>query len=290
MQPGEKPIREILREGWTHLEEKGVSNAKKNAEWMLLSILCCSSLDLYVNSDRVLSSDQVEQYHALLQRRAEREPLQYIIGNTEFMSLPFKVRPGVFIPRPDTEVLVEQVEAKLTGLPGSTRVLDLCTGAGVIAVTIAVRLPNTEVIGVDSSEEAIALAKENAVLNGVASRARFVRSAAGDFCSSGDNAFQVVVCNPPYIPTGEIPKLPPEIVDHEPREALDGGAEGLDHYEEIIPLLDRWITPGGYSAFEIGPAQGDAVVGLLEASGFFEISVFQDYTHRDRVVIGRRPL
>ncbi|NIM19259.1 MAG: peptide chain release factor N(5)-glutamine methyltransferase [Candidatus Latescibacteria bacterium] len=271
------------------MEKNGVPNARKNAEWMLASALGCSTLELYVDSQRIPDVGEVERYQNYLKRRASREPLQYITGDTAFMALPFKVRAGVFIPRPDTEVLVEKIEKKIIGHAAHLRILDLCCGTGAIAVSLAARLRDTEVIGVDSSEAAVQLAIENASLNNVSHCVRILRADAREFLGSGSEAFHVVVCNPPYVPTGDISQLAPEIRNHEPVGALDGGADGTDLYRMIIPLLPGRIGPGGYAAFEIGPPQRETVETLLEGAGFVEIESHWDYGGRDRVVIGQRP-
>ncbi len=283
-------IGELLREGWMHLEQRGVPNARRNAEWMLASALGCRVLDLFVDSHRWAPPAGTERYRNFLLRRTAREPLQYITGDTSFMSLPFKIRPGVFVPRPDTEVLVEKVEEKLRKYGRAVRILDLCSGAGVIGISLAARLANCEVVGVDCSGEAARIAGENAVLNGVAKRVRFVHATAADYLNGETADFTAVVCNPPYIASGDIYELPPEVRDYEPRAALDGGPEGLDFYREIVPRLSGLIQSGGYAAFEIGANQRNAVTALLEGHVFNTIESYRDYSGHDRVVIGRRSL
>jgi release factor glutamine methyltransferase len=206
------------------------------------------------------------------------------------MSLPFQIRPGVFVPRPDSELLVEKTEEKLKRYRRPVRVLDLCSGSGVIGISLAKRLADCEVVGVDCSEDAVRLACKNASVNGVSERIRFVHAAAERYLSHPTRAFTAVVCNPPYIASGDIPKLPPEVRNHEPMAALDGGPEGLDFYREIIPRLNAALEAGGYAAFEIGSTQRDAVVALLEAADFHLMESHRDYGGHDRVVIGRRPL
>jgi release factor glutamine methyltransferase len=290
MHSRQQTIGELLREGWISLERSGVPNARRNAEWMLATALGCSVLDLFVDSHRHVPRAGAKQYQNFLSRRSAREPLQYITGDTSFMSLPFIMRPGVFVPRPDTEILVEKVEEKLRTCPEVVHILDLCSGAGVIGIALAKRLPNCEVVGVDRSKEAVTLGGENAHLNGVSDRIRFVHSAAGDYLGAGQPAFTAVVCNPPYIASEDIALLPPEVKDHDPKDALDGGPDGMDFYREIIPRLPIRIQPGGYLALEIGSSQRDGVIALLEAAAFEETESFRDYSGNDRVVIGRRPL
>jgi release factor glutamine methyltransferase len=290
MQNQPQNIGELLREGWMHLERNGVPNARRNAEWMLASALECRVLDLFVESRRRAPATGTERYRGFLSRRVAREPLQYITGETSFMSLPFKMSPGVFVPRPDTEVLVERMEVKLERYSRAMRILDLCSGSGVIGIALASRLANCEVIGVDSSEKAVRLAAENALLNGVKERVGFVHSSAEEYLSAEDFDFTAVVCNPPYIASEEIGELPPEVRDHESRDALDGGPDGLDFYRRAIPRLGEWVQSGGYAAFEIGATQRDAVIRFLESESFGETESYRDYSGHDRVVIGRRSL
>jgi release factor glutamine methyltransferase len=272
------------------LERSGVPNARRNAEWMLAAALDCSVLDLFVGSQRPAPVARMERYRDYLMRRTEREPLQYITGDTSFMSLPFRIRPGVFVPRPDSEILVETVEEKLKRYRRPVRVLDLCSGSGVIGISLAKRLANCEVVGMDSSEEAVRLATENASLNGVLDRIRFVHEAAAQYLAGARETFTAVVCNPPYIASEDIPMLPPEVKNHEPIAALDGGPEGLDFYREIVPRLYVSIEAGGYAAFEIGSTQRDAVLALLTVADFDQTESYRDYGGHDRVVIGRRAL
>ncbi|MFH1756098.1 MAG: peptide chain release factor N(5)-glutamine methyltransferase [Candidatus Latescibacterota bacterium] len=290
MSPESQSIRELLQEGWMRLEHNSVPNARRNAEWMLASALRCSVLDLFADSHRAAAADGADRYRRFLARRTAREPLQYITGDTAFMSLPFRIRPGVFVPRPDTEVLVEKMEDKLKKYFRDIRVLDLCCGAGVIGISLAVRSPHCRVTGVDASMEAVRLSQENARLNGVSQRAQFVHATADDYGSGEKSLFTAVVCNPPYIASGDIPLLPPEVKDHEPMDALDGGADGLDFYRRVIPRLPAWIQRGGYAAFEIGASQKDAVIALLLDAAFDEAESYRDYSGNDRVVLARRPM
>jgi release factor glutamine methyltransferase len=257
---------------------------------MLASALECSVLDLFVESRRPALTTQVERYRDYLLRRTAREPLQYITGDTSFMSLPFLIHPGVFVPRPDSEVLVEIVEEKLKRYRRPVRVLDLCSGSGVIGISLAKRLTNCRVVGVDHSGEAVRLARDNASLNGVPDRVSFVRETAGQYLAETGQAFTAVVCNPPYIAGEDIPKLPPEVRNYEPMAALDGGPDGLDFYREIIPRLHDSIEAGGYAAFEIGSTQREAVLALLTEASFLKRESYRDYGGHDRVVIGRRSL
>lgn len=288
----------LLREAEVYLVERGVPNARRNAEWLLGHVLECASPDLYLSPYRVLDRNDRDRFQSMLRRRGEREPLQYILGSTEFMSLPFDMRPGVFIPRPETELLVEKVEALLSEIaPGrggenageKLAVLDLCCGAGVIGISLAARRRDLECVAVDVDEGAVVLARANAARSGVGDRVRCVEADAADFLRSRPGRYHAVVCNPPYVPAAEIDSLLPEVRDYEPRLALDGGADGLDFYREVIPLLPDVAAPGGIIALEIDDTQGRAVSALVEASAFSGAEVHKDYRDLDRVVTARRP-
>lgn len=276
-------IRTLVDVGEKCLENTGVPNARNNAEWLMCHAAGCTRLDIYGCGVAEFPGDAGEKFMSYIERRLAREPLQYIVGSTEFMSLPFETRPGVFVPRPDTEVLVELAEDRLRAMPLSPvlRVLDLCCGSGVVGVSLARRVPNLEVHAVDLSRLAVETTSINARLNGVGDRVTVFNLSAAEY---PEEPFDAVVCNPPYIATEDIAELPPEVRGHEPVEALDGGADGLDFYLEIIPMLPRWLKPGGFAAFEIGDTQGPAVSALLQNAGFTETVVTPDLARRDRVV------
>ncbi len=278
-------LRALVGVGERCLASKDVPNARNNAEWLMCHAAGCTRLDIYGGGVAEFPADTGDKFMSYIERRLAREPLQHIVGSTEFMSLPFETRPGVFVPRPDTEALVELAEDRLRAMPlsGVLRVLDVCCGSGVVGVSLARRVPNVEVRAVDLSRLAVEATSENARLNGVGDRVRVFNLSAAEY---PEEPFDAVVCNPPYIATEEIADLPPEVRDHEPVEALDGGADGLDFYRDIIPLLPRWLKPGGFAAFEIGDTQGPAVSALLERAGFTETTVTPDLARRDRVVAG----
>jgi release factor glutamine methyltransferase len=298
-------LRELANLGAEFLEKSGVPNARNNAEWILCDAAGCSRLQIYLDDTGGIPPGAARRYVSNLRRRADREPLQYILGSTEFMSLPFHVPPSVFVPRPDTETLVEEAEVRLRSMPLSPclQVLDLCCGSGVIAVSLARRVPNLEVWAVDASAAAVAATRINAEVNGVQDRTHVVHSSAERFLHAGAGGnrrpaplaaegrprYDAVVCNPPYIVTGDIPTLPPEVRKHEPIEALDGGPDGLDFYRRIVPVLPRRLEPGGLAAFEIGDTQERAVAAMMETAGFAGVSVKGDLAGRPRVVTGVLP-
>jgi release factor glutamine methyltransferase len=283
-------IRELLGLAEEHLVKSGVPNARRNAEWMLCHTLGWSMLDLYVNASIPVTGPQLETYWECIERRARREPLQYIVGGTEFMSLPFEVQPGVFVPRPETEVLVEQAERELRSFPlhRELSALDLCCGSGIIGISLARRISNLNVTAVDISRDAVELSRHNANVNGVSRRVRVVHADVMGFMVPGATRYSAILCNPPYISTGELAALPREVREHEPLQALDGGSDGLDFYRRLVPRLEAKLRPGGFVMFEIGDMQGDAVRRLLCESGFADVHVIADLSGRDRVVRARQ--
>ena len=288
MEPRVANIRELLSRAEDHLVQNGVPNARRNAEWMLCHTLGWSMLDLYVQSGSRLGDDRLDAYWQRVERRARREPLQYILGTTEFMSLPFDIRPGVFVPRPDTEVLVERAETRLRSRPlhEPLTVLDLCCGSGIIGVSLAQRIGNLSVTSVDVSVEAADLTAHNAGKNGVADRVRVIQADAFAFLDGTHGSFTAIVCNPPYIESGELAALPREVREHEPMLALDGGRDGLDFYRRVIPMLRPRLAADGFVMFEIGDTQGAAVSSMLRETGFAGVDVAKDLSGRDRVVVG----
>lgn len=279
-------IRGWLKRAETHLVGHDVPNARRNAEWMLCHSLGWSMLDVYVQSAVALDDAQASRYWEIVERRANREPLQYILESTEFMSLPFDVRRGVFVPRPETELLVESVEASLRARPlyQPLGALDLCCGSGIVGVSLAYRVPNLDVVAVDVAPAAVALTATNAERNGVADRVRAVEMDAFAFLEGSGERFSAIVCNPPYISTGELAALPREVREHEPMLALDGGEDGLDFYRKVVPLLARCLHADGFVAVEIGDTQGASVSALLRDAGFGVVEVAKDYAGCDRVV------
>lgn len=300
-------VSHLIRRGESYLTRRGVPNARRNSEWLLAHVLACRSADLYLESDCVVDPLQTAAFGRLIERRGRREPLQYILGSTEFMSLPFYSRPGVFIPRPDTEVLVESVERHLAardgfasqGKPGhvtnhgqlsgerAVRVADLCCGSGVVAVSIVKRNPQVTATAVDISRAAIDLTAKNALWHGVDARVECVCADAIEFLTESSERFAAVVCNPPYIPIADLPVLAPEIRLHEPRLGLDGGVDGLDFYRASIPLMKSRLETGGIVGFEVGSEQSEAVCELLDREAMSDIQVNQDYAGNDRVVVAK---
>ena len=271
--------REAVEFGTKCLTDAGVPDAALDA-WYLLQMVCkIEHSYYYVHGEEDITQDAQKEYEIAVQKRAEHIPLQYIIGEQEFMGLRFKVNSNVLIPRQDTETLVEQV---LKIVKPGMKVLDLCTGSGCVLISVLKNAPELTGMGSDISKTALLVAKENAKLHEV--DAEWVRS---DLFDNITETFDVIMANPPHIPTGEILSLMPEVRDFEPENALDGGADGLDFYRKIAGQVKDYLNPGGYVYMEIGYDQGEAVSELMRNAGFTEVEVIKDLARNDRVVKGK---
>ena len=268
-------IREALKVAAARLERAGVPNADHDAAQMLAQVLGEDALMMRLNSTRPVDEGQRMAYEAMLVRREAREPMQYILGTAGFMGLIFHVEPGVLCPRPDTEILCEEA---LRRLPAGGRVLDIGTGSGALAVSIARLAPGSDVTAVDVSETALAIAEGNARANGA--QVRFVPSDC--FAALAGERFDLIVSNPPYIDRQEMQALMPE-VRREPELALYGGEDGLDFYRRISREAGAYLNPGGALLFEIGWKQKDAVSALL-AQHIGQPFALKDYGDNWRVV------
>jgi release factor glutamine methyltransferase len=293
--PGPGPsVAECVASGTFLLERVGIESARLDAECLLAHILTCPRWLVVLEGRRRLTREQFGRYLRLLQRRERREPLAYLLGRREFWSLPLAVASGVLIPRPETETLVEAALAACAEVspasPGGPIIIDLCTGTGAIAIALARELPEARIVATDISRRALRVARANAEAHGVADRITLLRGhlwrALEGVLSNGQA--DLIVSNPPYIPSGAIGTLMPEVW-WEPRRALDGGPDGLRFHREIIAAAPRHLRPGGFLLVEIGTDQAAAVAGLLEAGEDFQACrVIQDLAARDRVVVARR--
>ena len=272
-------IREALRLAEARLEQAGVPDADVDAAYLLASVLKEDTLAMRINGHRELAAPQRAAFDALCDRRAVREPLQYILGETEFMGLTFHVEPGVLIPRADTEILVEKALAWMK--PGA-RVLDIGTGSGAIAVSLAKLGRPAQVTAVDVSDRALEIARRNAERNGAA--VEFVKSDC--FSALKGRKYDMIVSNPPYISEDEMRGLMPEVT-REPELALFGGADGLDFYRRISREAPKYLNEGGCLLFEIGWLQKDAVSALVKAH-IGEPFALRDYGQNWRVVGARK--
>ena len=278
-----------LVSAWTRAKEQlkvaGIEGPVIDARLLVEAAADATRTDIVADPKRPLTDDQVGVLEAYVARRIAREPISHILGRKGFWKIMLQVTPHVLTPRPDTETVVELV---LRDIPENARIsiLDLGVGSGAILLAILAERPAAKGLGVDVSEEALAVARDNAAQLGLASRTALLR---GDWTAGlGESAFDLVVSNPPYIRSAEIDTLEPEVRDHEPRLALDGGADGLDAYRALAPQILRVVKPGGRFAVEIGHDQSAAVQALFRAAGGIEVTTAKDLANRDRVVSGRR--
>lgn len=258
------------------LQEAGIEEAAHESLLLLEYAASINQTEYLLHSDEQMEQRMAVRLMADGRLRASHCPLQYITGEQEFMGLPFRVNPDVLIPRQDTELLVEKAQSFLkTG----DAVLDLCTGSGCIAVSIAHERPDVRVTAADLSRHALDTARQNAALNGCD-----VMFAESDLFDALHDRYDLIVSNPPYIRRDEIPSLMPEVSRYEPAMALDGGEDGLDFYRIIIAKGRRHLVPGGHLCLEIGCDQAAEVSALLAAEGYTDIRVHKDYADLDRVV------
>ncbi len=285
----------LLTDACGRLEKAGLETARLDAEVLLTHALGISREEFWCNSERLLNEDETNHCEKLIQRREQREPLAYIIGEWEFWSQSFKVTPDVLIPRQETELLVEQLlkvippEKKKDPLQG----LDLCTGSGILATIAALEMPASVIIGIDISSAALNLARENSLRHGVNNRITWIQSDLfGSLPVENESGrFDFILCNPPYIATEDCKNLQPEIKLFEPVDALDGGPDGLRFYNKIIEDSFKHLKPGGFLLMEIGDDQGQVVKTMLNQSNQFSpVTLHQDYSGRDRAVCAQKEM
>lgn len=278
-----------MKEATAFLRMKGIENSRLNAEQLLSHALKVSRIDLYLRFEQPLGQEERNTFKALLRRRAVHEPLQHIIGEIEFMSLPFKVTPSVMIPRPETEVLVEKATEEITKVFGAEKevtCLDIGTGCGNVAISLAHDLKQLRVWAVDVDEASLAVARRNAELNGVNNVVHFLKQDAtrGDFAQQLDRRFDVVVSNPPYVSESEYCKLPEEIRQFEPKHALDGGVDGLRFYRTLGHSVHAILKDSGLVLMEIGADQAEGVTEIFSKIFSWKTQIFRDLAGRDRVL------
>ena len=278
-----------LVQAWTQARERlkaaRIDSPAIDARLMLEAAASATRADILTDPYRELTSEQESVLDDYLTRRARREPVSRILGRKGFWTIMLGVGPGVLSPRPDTETVVQEALALFT-VPQAFSVLDLGVGSGAILLSILAERPAARGLGVDVSEEALAVARENAANLGLQDRTALLR---GDWTAGlGEATFDLVVANPPYIPSDHIAALDPEVRDHDPRLALDGGADGLDAYRRLAPEVLRVLRPGAPFLVEIGHDQSVAVEALFRQAGAQGVRTVKDLALKDRVVAGAK--
>jgi release factor glutamine methyltransferase len=280
-------VLEVIQRSAEFLTKKGVESPRLQVELLLGHVLQLPRMKLYLNFERVLTPKELDDLRELVKRRGQREPLQHIIGSTSFCGLELAVNKSVLVPRPETELLAELGWQFLNALPASPtppQALDFGTGSGCLAIALAVKSPVSQILAVDISPEALAVAGQNASRHQMESRIQFL---AGDgFAALPSEArFDLVVANPPYIPGEEIAALDPEVRDHDPRLALDGGSDGLDFYRRLARETGAFLKSGGRIMLEFGDGQEGAIQILFEQQKWIVEAVKADYNGRPRILI-----
>lgn len=271
-------VKDVVAKAIEKLDAAGIAESRIDSWLLAESVLGVSRQDLFLEPEKSVSEEQAQKYLNAVSVRVKHIPLQHITGYQQFMDLEFVVNKDVLIPRPETELLVEQVVSYIKD--NDVKVLDMCTGSGCIAVSVDRMCANTDVTAVDISEKALKVAGENNIRN--EGRVTFVQS---DLFENIHETYDIIVSNPPYIPTSDIETLMEEVREHEPRLALDGSTDGLKFYREICTNAVNYLNENGKIFLEIGYDQGRTVPELLRENGFTDIQVLKDLSGNDRMVI-----
>ncbi|PYI85597.1 MAG: peptide chain release factor N(5)-glutamine methyltransferase [Verrucomicrobia bacterium] len=282
-------VLDAIQRSTEFLAQKGVESPRLQIELLLAHVLRLPRLQLYLNYQRLLTETELDSVRELLRRRSRREPLQYIVGSTSFCGLEMTVNPAVLVPRPETELLAERAWHFLNQLSTDSPVaLDFGTGSGCIAITLAVKCPGARVFAVDVSTNALELARQNAASHKVAERIEFL---VGDGFAAVPRPlpFDLIVSNPPYIPSAEVAHLQPEVREYEPRVALDGGAEGLIFFQRLAVESLPFVKTGSRIMLELGYGQEAAVRNILTRQKWVVEAVEADYTGRPRILTASWP-
>lgn len=279
-------VLESIKLSTEYLEKKGVESPRINAELLLADILNCKRLDLYISFDRPLTPEEIIKYRSYLKRRGEFEPYQYIVGKVEFYGLPFEVNPSVLIPRPETEILVEEIISLYKDL-GDLKILDIGTGSGNIAVSLAYNMKNTNITATDISSNSLETAEKNSIMNNTGNQIKFILN---DIIKDNINedGFDIIVSNPPYISETDFNKLRPELKVYEPRHALTDNSDGLIYYRIIASKAKNLLKHKGKIFFEIGEGQSEKVKNILLENSFSGIKITDDFLHINRVISGEK--
>ena len=279
-----KTLLDTLQGGTKYLEQRGVEDARLNMEYLLAKVLQCERMDLYLDFDRPMLEEELEPLRDLLRGRGERQPLQHLLGEVEFHGRMFASDGRGLIPRPETEELVGIIISRFAAGENPARVVDVGCGSGVIGLSLGLEWEESMITLVDISGEALALASENAQRHAPDCE-RFL-FAEGDLLSAIPGPFDLVVANLPYVSTGEMSGLAPEL-RHDPQLALDGGDKGIEIIERLIDQLPGKMTTGGLLALELGEGQGDSLSSVLSASGFNRWDLVKDITGIDRFILAQ---
>jgi release factor glutamine methyltransferase len=284
---GRVTVLEGIQKSAEFLAAKEVESPRLQAELLLAHLLRSPRMQLYLSFDRVLAPAEVDGLRELVRRRGRREPLQHIVGSTSFCGLEIAVNRHVLIPRPETELLAEAGWTFLSALgPGPPTALDFGTGSGCIAIALATRCPAARVHATDVSREAIEVAGQNAGSHRVDDRIQLVHG-DGFGALPPEIRFDLIVSNPPYVPSAEIETLEPEVREHDPRCALDGGPDGLDYFRRLAREAASFLKPEGRLMLEFGAGQEKAVAGILEGQNWVVEAIREDYTQRPRILIAK---
>jgi release factor glutamine methyltransferase len=277
-------IEAVLRWATDDFRGRGIDSPRLDAELLLGRALGLTRIQLIVDSKRPLKAEELARVRELVKRRRAREPIAYILGEREFYGRVFRVDRRVLVPRPDTEALVDVALERTRAVSMAMRALDVCTGSGCVAITLARERPTSAVFASDVSDGALAVGRENALRLG----AYNVAWRSGDLFAAveASRPFDLVTANPPYIAAGEVGSLPPDVREYEPRLALEGGDDGLATLRRIVADAPGRLAPGGVLATEVGAGQAASVVALFERAGFADIEIRRDYGRIERVVSG----
>lgn len=276
-------VLETIQKSTEFLAKRGVEPARLQSELLLAHLLKMPRMKLYLNFDRALSAEETDVFREWIKRRGRREPLQHITGSTSFCGYEIKVNRHALVPRPETEILAELSWTFLSTMPEPTA-LDVGTGTGCIAIALAAKCANAQIVATDISSDALALAKENAEKNKIADQIEFFQGNRFNAIPSG-RQFDLIISNPPYIPTAEIETLEPEVRDFDPRQALDGGGDGLDFYRVFAREARPYLKPGGKIMLEFGDGQAADIRKIFENEKWIVEAVKADYSQRERILI-----
>ena len=278
-------VLESIKLSTEYLQKKGIESPRINAELLLVNILKCKRLDLYLKFDQPLKDEEINLYREFINRRGKFEPLQYITGFVEFFGLEFKVNRSVLIPRPETEILVETI-IDSAEKEENINILDIGTGSGNIAISVAKNLTNSKVSAIDNSAEALLVAEENAKLNSVEDKIEFLNDSILNGIIHSAKKYDIVVSNPPYISIEEFQNLQPELKFYEPRTALTDEGDGFSFFRIISSKTKNILKEKGKLFFEVGKDQHKQVENILLENDFRNVTVKKDYLNIERVVYG----